>query len=104
MIAGKQPGGMSLAFSAPNGILGCPAGKGRIKVLTEDRCLATRGLRKGRFFGVTKMVMVRLRLASWLVKSISGIMWPCAGNGKINTCAPLLPAIAMVIVLQLFWI
>lgn len=37
------------------------------------------GVRMGRFLGVTTIVMVRPRRASWLVRSRSASMWPCAG-------------------------
>lgn len=53
-------------------------------LLTAERS----GERKGRFFGVTKTVMVKAappRRARRWVKSRRGIMWPCAGNGKIKT-------------------
>lgn len=35
------------------------------------------------------MVMVRPEMASCCVRSRSGIMWPCAGNGMTSTCLSL---------------
>ena len=58
-------------------------GKGRTRVWMdgwEERS----GSRVWRFLGVTKMVMVRPRMASWWVRSSIGSIWPCAGYGKIR--------------------
>lgn len=46
----------------------------------------SRGVRKERFFGVVKMVMVRFLRESWWVRSRSGRRWPCAGYGKTRMC------------------
>lgn len=46
--------------------------------------METRGL----FFGVVRIVMVRvgLEVMRLWVRSRRGIMWPCAGNGITSTC------------------
>lgn len=67
----------SLTFSTPCGMLGL-GGKGRTRVWIEGWA-ERRGVRVGRFFGVTKMVMDRPRRESWWVRSRSGSMWPWAG-------------------------
>ena len=77
MIAGKAMGGRSLTFSAPVGSEGC-AGKGKTRVLI-DGCLERSGFRIERFLGVTCMVMVSPRVASWLGRSRRGIICPGAG-------------------------
>ena len=77
MIAGKALGGRSLTFSAPEGREGC-AGTGRTRGLILA-CVERSGCRIGRFLGVTRMVMVRPRRASWWVRSRRGIMCPGAG-------------------------
>lgn len=63
-------------------------GKGRTRAVMEVGWAASRRLSKGRFFGVTTTVAVRPRAATWAVKSRSGIMWPCAGNGNTRMCPP----------------
>lgn len=87
-MAAKELGGKSLTFSTPGGIEGC-VGKGRTRVLIEGWA-ERRGFRRGRFFGVTRMVMMRPWLTSWWVRSRRGMMWPCAGNGKIRMWASVL--------------
>ncbi len=59
----KEVAGKSLLFSTPGGIDGCE-GKGRTRVLMEAGCVERRELRKERFFGVTRMVMVKPWMAS----------------------------------------
>lgn len=74
---GKLPAlPMSLMFSTPEGRDGWD-GKGRTRVWIEDGWwVERRGFRIGRFFGVTRMVMVMPRRASWWARSSMGNMWP----------------------------
>ena len=53
------------------------------------------------FFGVVRMVMVKLWRTSWWVRSKSGIMWPCAGYGKMRRWASLPDEIVILVSVEL---
>ena len=60
-----------------------------------------RELRRWRFFGVIRMMMVKLWSSSWWVRSKSGIMWPCAEYGKMRRCASLPDEIVILVSVKL---
>lgn len=73
----KLAGGIPLEFSRPGEMAGLE-GKGRERVLMEGD-LERRGVRRGRFDGVTTIVRERFLRERRCAKSRNASIWPCAG-------------------------